>query len=405
MEETRDVLVVQNAAPRMQNAAGQRRTLWPLAACVLSGTLGVSCSRSPLPVQVSQSGAGAYEAALATDESGFAVTWYDTRDGNAEIYLRLLDASGRPAGAEHRLTQSPEASYEASIERLGDAFAIAWYEQAESGRPTAMLGAWGRDGVGKWVTVVADDARNPVIRTDGKTIVCAWIQADADGHEAVWLGAWDVNGQRSRAPARVGAASKNTWNLNLDVRGSDAWVVFDAATSTRTSELFIGHVGPSGVSLAPLTRDDGAASKYPDLATDGEGRVALTWYDMRDGNDEIYLYVGRASDLDGEIDDRARRITTTDGESIGAYVTWNNGRVGLAWSDKTPGAHEIYFQTFDGGGMPLESARRLTRTNAWSLVPAIRPWRNGFALAWTEYLPASGEAHDGTGEVSFTVAE
>jgi hypothetical protein len=126
---------------------------------------------------------------------------------------------------------------------------------------------------------------------------------------------------------------------------------------------------------------------------------------MRDGNDEVYLYVGQASELQGELDDRARRVTTTEGESIGAYVTWNDGRVGLAWSDKTPGAHEIYFQPFDTQGMPLESVTRVTRTDAWSLVRAIRPWRTGFAMAWTEYLPASGTMHDGTGEVAFTVVE
>ena len=142
MEEAGDALVMENAEFCMQNAAGRRRVLWPLAVCVLSGTFAVSCRQAPAPIQVSQSGAGAYEAALATGESGFAVAWYDTRDGNAEIYFRLLDANRRPVGAEHRLTQSPEASYEPSIDRLGDAFAVAWYEQAESGRPTAMLGAW-----------------------------------------------------------------------------------------------------------------------------------------------------------------------------------------------------------------------------------------------------------------------
>ncbi len=394
-----------NAEFRMQNAAGRQPPLWRIAVCTLSSALIASCSNARPAVQISQSGTGAFEAALATDEAGFAVAWYDTRDGNAEIYFRLLDDKGLPAGAEHRLTESPEASYEASIERLGDTFAVAWYEQAESGRPTAMLGAWSRDGSRKWVTTVGEDARNPVIRADGKTIVCAWIQGEADGHEAVWVSAWDETGQRLRPPARVGPASKNTWNLNLEVRGSDAWVVFDAATSTRTSELFVGRVGAAGVSLERVTRDDGAASKYPDLSIDGEGRVALTWYDMRDGNDEVYLYVGRVSELRGEIDARARRVTTTEGESIGAYVTWNGGRVGLAWSDKTPGAHEIYFQSFGADGMPLESARRLTQTNAWSLVPAVRPWRKGFALAWTEYTPASGEIHEGTGEVAFTVVE
>ena len=55
--------------------------------------------------------------------------------------------------------------------------------------------------------------------------------------------------------------------------------------------------------------------------------------------------------------------------------------------------------------MPLESVRRVTQTTAWSLVPAIRAWRKGFALAWTEYRPASGEVHDGTGEVAFTVVD
>ena len=404
MEETRDVLVMQNAAFTIQKAAAQRAALWPLAVCLLI-TCGLACSIAPAFIQVSQSGSGAYEAALATGGSGFVVTWYDTRDGNAEIYFRLLDANGQPDGAERRLTQSPEASYEASIERLGDTFAIAWYEQAENGRPTAMLGAWGREGDRKWVTTVADDARNPVIRTSGRTIVCAWIQVEADGHESVWVGTWDENGRPSRAAARVGPASKNTWNLNLDVRESEAWVVFDAATSTRTSELFVGRVAPSGVDIERLTRDDGAASKYPDLVIDREGRVALTWYDMRDGNDEVYLLVGEVSDLHGEIDERARRITTTPGESIGAYAAWNNGRVGLAWSDKTSGAHEIYFQSFDGSGMPLESFRRLTKTDAWSLVPAIRPWRDGFALAWTEYRPASSQVHDGTGEVAFALVE
>jgi hypothetical protein len=395
---------MQNAESRMQKVTGQRRAAWRLAVCVLTGTM-VSCGQSPAPIQVSQSMTGAYEAALAIDEAGFAVAWYDTRDGNAEIYLRLLDDKGLPTGAEHRLTESPEASYEPSIERLGDSFVVAWYEQGTNGRQTAMLGAWDRDGRRKWLTILAHDSRNPVIRTDGNAIVCAWIHTEADGHEAVWVGSWDENGRASRVPARVGDASKNTWNLNLDLHGSDAWVVFDAATSTRASELYLGRVGPSGVSLTPLTRDDGAASKYPDVAVDSAGRVALTWYDMRDGNDEVYLYVGQASELQGELDDRARRVTTTEGESIGAYVTWNDGRAGLAWSDKTPGAHEIYFQPFDAQGMPLESVTRVTRTDAWSLVRAIRPWRTGFAMAWTEYLPASGTMDDGTGEVAFTVVE
>lgn len=400
---------MQSAKCEMQRTV-QSAERWPrqfvqLAFCVLSFLLPTACRSTPPLIQVSQSGKGAYETALAIDEAGFAVAWYDLRDGNAEIYLRRLDSSGQPSSPEHRLSETPDASYEPSLERLGDTFVIAWYEQSTEGRQTAMLGAWTRDGGRQWSQAIAPGSRNPVIRAREHEIVAAWIQADAEGTESVWIGSWGEDGKEQRSRTRIGSASKTTWNLNLDLDGSDAWVVFDAATSTRASEVFVAHVATGGVRLKPVTRDDGATSKYPDIALDGEGRVALTWYDMRDGNDEVYLFVGRVPDLDDELDDRARRVTTTEGESIGAYVAWNSGRVGLAWSDKTPGAHEVYFQSFDDAGMPSGSSERLTRTEAWSLVPAIRPWRKGFALAWTEYRPTSSETHDGTGEIAFTLVE
>jgi hypothetical protein len=376
-----------------------------LALCSFSYAL-AACSSPPPPIQVSQSGAGAYEAALATDEAGFAVAWYDNRDRNAEIYLRLLDRTGHPSSPERRLTTTPASSYEPSIERVGDSFIVAWYEQTADGRQTAMLGAWVRDGSCKWTQAIAPGSRNPVIRVSGDAIVAAWIQAESDGTENVWIGWWGNDGKEHGSRTRVAPASKTTWNLNLALKGAEAWVVFDAATSTRSSELYIARVDASGVRPPErLTRDDGATSKYPDLAIDDQGRVAVTWYDMRDGNDEVYLFVGRIPDLQGELDDRARRVTTTEGESSGAYVAWNDGRVGLAWSDKTPGAHEVYFQSFDAAGMPRDSATRLTRSEAWSLVPAIRPWSKGFAVAWTEYRPASSESHDGTGEIAFSIVE
>ena len=375
------------------------------AFCILNCLLLTSCSQASTPIQVSESAAGAYEAALALDKTGFAVAWYDTRDGNPEIYMRLLDETGKPSSPERRLTETPEMSYEASLERIGDNFAIGWYEQASDGMQTAMLGAWDREGSRKWVHAIAAGSRNPVIATDGQTITAAWIQAEPDNSEWVWLGIWDSDGRESRTRARVGLASKTTWNLNLAVDRSGAWVVFDAVASTRASELFLGRVDASGTHLERLTRDDGAESKYPDLKISDQGRAALTWYDMRDGNDEVYLFVGAQSDLDKEIDDRSHRITMTDGESIGAYLAWNAGEVGLAWSDKTPGVHEVFFQRFDSTGKPIGSEERITRSSAWSLVPAIRPWHKGFALAWTEYQPTSSQIHEGTGEVAFAIIE
>ena len=368
-----------------------------IALCVLA----TACSAAQ-PSQVSNSLKGAYETALTPFRDGFAVAWYDTRDGNGEIYMRLLDANGGPAGPERRLTNGPQNSYEASIDALGDALVVAWYDQSDEGQQTAKLGVWTGDGTNRWVQTLGDDTRNPIVLSDGQTIFCAWIRSEAGGRESVVAGWWDADGRPRGMPRALGAASKTTWNLNaaLDGHGA-AWVVFDAEVSTRASEVYAGVIEGSQVTLRSLTKDDGAPSKYPSLAIAADGRAALSWQDERDGNVEVYLVTGQLRDLTGDIEGRAHRVTSTPGESIGAYLTWNGDRLGLAWSDKTPGQHEVYFTSFDSNGTAREPSRRITENSMWSLVPAIRPSRTGFALAWTEYIPASVKVHEGTAEVFF----
>ena len=261
---------------------------------------------------------------------------------------------------------------------------------------------WGRDGTNRWVHAFDSGTRNPVVLSDGTSIFCAWIQGEGDGREAVFAGWWESDG-RSRSPAvRLGSASKTTWNLNatLDEQGT-GWVVFDAESSTRASEVYVARADPLSAGAVRLTKDDGSPSKYPDLAIGAGGRAALSWQDDRDGNTEVYLLTGRLGDLTGEIEGRSHRVTMTPGESIGAYLKWNRDRLGLAWSDKMSGQHEIYFESFDPNGVSQGAARRVTETQTWSLVPAIQARHDGFALAWTEYAPESVEVHNGTAEVFF----
>jgi hypothetical protein len=145
--------------------------------------------------------------------------------------------------------------------------------------------------------------------------------------------------------------------------------------------------------LRQLTRDDGFASKYPDLALVDE-RAAVTWFDERDGNQEVYVAVAPAMEIGERLEEVAHRVTTTPGHSIGAYVEWNADRLGLAWSDDTSGQHEVFFQAFDTSGARVGVQRQVTRTPAASLIPAIRPWSTGFILVWNETdLPAEAGGH------------
>jgi hypothetical protein len=364
-----------------------------------------ACSAFSSPREISRSSAGAFEAALTAAASGPVAAWYDTRDGNGEIYIRRLGADGEPSSGEIRLTRSPEDSYEASVDALGDMLAVAWYDKASDGTLRGRAGLWSYDGVNEWLIDLPPNTRNPVLRANGRQVSLAWIQKAADGTEQVWSGVWNLRGRSLHSQA-IGPAHATTWNLNMALDDSGAaWVVYDAVSSTRASELFLARADARRVSLHRLTADDGSESKYPDIAINGE-QVALTWFDARDGNTEVYLLATRSSALrDGLIDARARRVTQTPAESIGAYVAWNGDRIGLAWSDAAMGQHEVYFQPFDAGGAPLAPATRLTSTRAASLIPAIEPWRDGFALAWSEHVPTDEPHGGGRSEIAFAIVE
>jgi hypothetical protein len=371
----------------------------------------LSCRRPEGSIrQISDSGAGAYEASLAVLPEGFASAWYDLRDGNPEIYFRLLDSEGKPQSPEFRVTRDRELSYEPDIAVAGENIVIGWYDKSvDSDTLRAKLGVWSKKAEPRWIkTVSAANARgrNTVVRAKGREVFCAWIEEADSGATEVWAGWWSIDGEPIAPPRRLAPAGKTTWNLNAAIDDSGAaWVVMDAKAGTRNNELFLVRVTKEEARVVRLTTDDGISTKYPDLGFSGD-RAALTWFDERDGNQEVYLFVGLMNRLYEGLEKHSQRVTDTPGDSIGAYLAWNGRRLGLAWCDNTEGQHEIYFQSFDADGKPLNPARRLTHNETDSLIPAIRPAREGFALVWNEYSPESQDAHSGgPSEIMFTLVQ
>lgn len=389
------------------------RPLQP-ASVLVAASLSLYCGSSQVtPRQISHSSTGAYEAALTATDAGFIASWYDIRDGNGEIYVRSIDDDGQPSGSETRLTRSPAESYEPSIAAFpGGRVAVGWYDKAADGTLTARIGLWTATGTNIWTNTLPGAGRNPVLAADRGQIVVAWIRpAPASDGEEVWSARWNEAGEPIGEPRFLGAAHRTTWNVNLHIDDEGvAWVVWDAVWQTRASELFLARVARkslppeggsyAGISVRRLTSDDGKESKYPDIAVRG-GDAALTWFDARDGNTEVYLFAGAAGELTSEIGGRAQRVTNTRGESIGAYLAWNGTRIGLAWCDDTVGQHEIYFQAFDRRGRAATEIRRVTDNSMSSLIPAIERWRDGFALAWSEFVPATPGGHGGRSEIAF----
>lgn len=361
--------------------------------------------------QVSHSGFGAFEPALTVTGGKVITVWNDNRHGVDEIYARLLDANLAPLTEELRLTNSSAASYEADAAIFTGNLAVAWYEKSEDGQLSVKLGMWSLQGEQRWQRQVKVSARNgrvPLLEAVGNRLFIAWVEEDIPasvppddaanaGIAPAVYGAWvDASGNYLVQPFRIADASRTTWNLNADALpdGSIA-LVFDAEARTQASELWLSVINDAAVQTVMLTDDDGFDSKYPDVAASTAG-TALTWFDIKEGNNEVYLALVNIQTLlsdNARLEPVATRITTTPGDSIGAYLAWNADTLGLAWNDDDPGQHEIFFQRFDSQGRALAEAYRVTDTAAASLIPAIVPLNAGFALGWSEAV--LGNSHTG----------
>lgn len=349
--------------------------------------------------QISSADQYAYEISVANFKDRFGIAWHGGDQEHSGIYLRYTDVSGRPMGTSLRLTSGEREAYEPDLQVIHSDPLLAWYEkESHDGSLTALLARFDRHGRLRWqreLSSASCGGRNAVARVSGNEIAVAWIETCAEKQPAVLSARFNADGNPTMPARQEALADRDTWNLNaaMDDAGT-FYVVYDARAGARAKELQLLKIERTRTAHFTLTSDDGYASSYPDLSID-VNQAALTWFDARNGNSEIYLFATAFDRLVGPIDTQATRVTHTPGASIGAYLAWNDSRIGLAWCDTVGDQYEIYAQSFDKHGKPLQSVARLTHNDTQSSIPAIRPAGKGFAIAWNEYASVQTTAeHD-----------
>lgn len=340
----------------------------------------------------------AYEVDLSSDDRELAAAWYGERGGHARIYIQPLTAEGKAEGQPLEVTDGEREAYEPDLAFLGEDYVVAWYEKPVGGGwESAWLSRIGRHGGERWRRLLPAEGGaglRPAVRVQGNDIHVAWVRTLTDGTADLWYARYDSEGAEAREPRVIAPASPDTWNLNAALDGAGRMhVVYDAKTTTRARELRRVIVEGSSSSVETLTPDDGFDSLYPDIAIAND-RIALTWFDTRDGNEEVYLATGTFTDSLPDRVAEAHRITNTPGHSIGAYLALNGNRLGLAWTDDTGGHTDAYFQVFSPSLDPEAPARALLHTHDTASIPSVAAAGSGFAIAWNEYAQdKTTEAH------------
>ena len=190
--------------------------------------------------------------AIVTDGAGGAiVTWYDYRNGNADIYAQRVNASGVPQWTSGGVALCTAANSQEvpTIVSDGAGGAIVTWSDFRSGLDYDIYAQRvNASGVPQWapadgvaLSIVANDQSLSTIVSDGDGgAIVTW-------HDFRSLVDYDIYAQR------VNASGVPQWAAN-------------------------------GVALSTAANDQ----IFPTIVSDGAGGAIVTWYDYRSGSADIY---------------------------------------------------------------------------------------------------------------------
>ena len=266
---------------------------------------------------------------IISDGSGGAIiTWYDNRNGNYDIYAQRVDSSGATQWADNGSPICTAAGNQLNPQIISDSSggAIITWQDNRNGNYDIYAQRVNASGVVQWaengsaVCAAAGDQQNPQLVSDGAGgAIIAWLSGSSN---------YDIYAQRVS-----GASGAVQWTGN-------------------------------GLPICTASGNQGS----PQLISDGVGGAIITWDDNRGANLDIYAqrvsYVGatqwaeNGSAICTASGNQNSPRLISDGAGGGAIFTWYDGR---------NGNNDIYAQGVDS------SERLVTPTPTATITPTPTP--------------------------------
>ena len=279
---------------------------------------------------------------VAWTGSEYGVAWYDKRDGNYEIYFGKLSASGAKIGSDVRVTDAALDSVYPSLVWTGSGYGLSWFDSRDGNNEIyfARLDASGAK-IGSDVQVTNDSAysRYPSLVWTGSEYAISWAD-NRDGNYEIYFARLDASG------AKIGAEVRVTNEITTSMHPSLVWTGSEYGVSwydirDGNAEIYFARLDASGTKIDSDVRLTNAAgsSSDPSLVWTGS-EYGVSWYDDRDGNAEIYF--ARLDVSGGKISSDVR-VTNSVGSSLYPSLAWTGTDYGVFWEDARDSNNEIYF--------------------------------------------------------------
>lgn len=290
--------------------------------------------------------------AIAVGPDGsFVISWYEFRDGDADVWFQRFDSSGFPIGGN---------------ERVNTDITMGW-----QGDPAGAIGQDGR-------------------------FLFTWEDRRQIGNSDVFCQRFDANGARIGDNFRVSdsgvAGDQSISGVHIAPDGTTL-IAWDDRRFGLTGDIFAQFLNPDGSPRGGNFRvnDDpiGQANQYePSVGGDDSGRFVVVWMDGRGNNPYDWNIFFQRFRLDGTRLGNNIKVTPDDSAQWSPSVSVApTGEFVVCWDDQRRGQGDVYAQIYFSSGEPLGGNFRVNNDNgsAEQFGGDVVLNRFGeFIVAWTD---------------------
>jgi hypothetical protein len=262
-------------------------------------------------------------SSITTSGSNLHVVWFDWRDGNAEIYYKKSTDNGDTWSADTRLSNNAGLSFIPVVAVSGSNVHVVWYDSTNGNweiyykRSTDNGTSWGAD---TRLTNNSSDSKWPSITVSGSIVHVAWTD-NRSGTYGIYYKR-STNGGTSWS-SDVSLTRKNYFNIYpcLTVNGTNVHLVYQNLNNHGNGYDIMYNTsinnGSSWGTEVQLT-NNASASTYASIVFSGSA-LHVIFMDDRNGNNEIYYKEKLNAPIGGPLE-----ITNKNSEIPTVYALFQN---------------------------------------------------------------------------------
>ncbi|MCP4684310.1 MAG: T9SS type A sorting domain-containing protein [bacterium] len=310
-------------------------------------------------------------------ESGFVIAWVDSRDGSSDIYLQRYDIEGAALEANVRVNDDTAGAYQSelalAVDRTG-LYSCVWKDYRNSEYPfdpdlffqrfdTALSPV----GANFDMTGAAPGAfkETPDIALSpwggGMLVWADYRNSNWDIYAQMITAGGALVGSNFKVNTDVGSAQQHAPRVAVSPEGWFAVTWYDNRRGNDDiyAQRYDSLANPLGNNLKINSDVTDVRQAFPDVATDGAGHFTVVWVDWRHGaypsNPDIYARKFDTNLVAVTGDMRVNKDGTVRAQRQPSIAADRRGNVAIIWADSTASSWDIVGQMIDVEGVIREA--------------------------------------------------